>query len=371
MRPCCAPRRALLCLEPGEVVVDTHATNESKTAIEDADHSLRVSSRLFPDALTPFVTCFGKSVARVEWIETQIARRQRRLDRVLLVRLNDGESRWLHVEWTDRLTRRVQERLAEYHWNLAVVGFHDARVRRRQGDKDAKPVPIETILVVLFGRKKPWPRFGVYRTSPRRKKFCGVKFRIEAVYQKSVAELEAMGSLFWLVFVPLARDVDQEKLRRIIDKLCEETNDYEFAELAATMVSMAKLKKDVPAMADMVISLVKEKTTVRSFEVMRTDEVKRREEQARQEGTLQGITQGIEQGITQGIEQGITQGIEPLVYIFERRLGRLLTAKERRRLAIRTRKQGPSEVGDVVLDYSPKKLAKWLAPRKPAKPTTA
>lgn len=347
--------------------MDTQATNESKTAIEDADHSLRASSRLFPDALTRFVARRGRSIAHVEWIETQIARRQRRLDRVLLVHLQDGENHWLHVEWTDRLTRRVRERAAEYHWDLSVVGFHDARVRRRHGEKGAKPVPIETVLVVLFGRKKPWPKFGVYRTSPRRKKFCGVKFRIEAVYQKNVAELEAMGSPFWLVFVPLALDVDEEKLRRVIDTLREETNDYEFAELATTMLSMAKLKKDVPELIDMVASLLKEKTTVRSFEVMWTDDVKRREEQARQEGTLQGI----EQGITQGITQGIEQGIEPLVYIFERRLGRLLTAKERRRLAIRTKKQGPNVVGDVILDYSPKKLAKWLEPRRTAKPVTS
>jgi len=197
--------------------------------------------RLFPHALTPFVAKEEEQVAGVAWTETQIASRAKRLDRTLLVRLATGESRWLHVEWTDRLNRRVRERIAEYHWDISGMSFHDARVRRRHGDKNAKPIGVETVVVVLGGRKKPWPEFGMYRSSLRQKKFCGVRFRIVPVYQKTVAELEVMGDVFWLAFVPLARDVDEEKLRRIVKELRGKVKDCEFAELGATMLSMAKL----------------------------------------------------------------------------------------------------------------------------------
>ncbi|AUX41815.1 uncharacterized protein SOCE26_032400 [Sorangium cellulosum] len=50
-------------------------------------------------------------------------------------------------------------------------------------------MPIESVVVVLSGREEPWPTHGSYRTSPPGEAFSGVHFRIEAVYQRTMAEL--------------------------------------------------------------------------------------------------------------------------------------------------------------------------------------
>ena len=59
-------------------------------------------------------------------------------------------------------------------------------------------------------------------------------------------------------------------------------------------------------------------------------------------------------------QQGREEGLRPLVHLFERRLGRALSAAERATLTERLRKQGPDRVGDVVLDLSPAELSAWL-----------
>lgn len=42
------------------------------------------------------------------------------------------------------------------------------------------------------------------------------------MYQRTVTELEVMGGVFWLVFVPLARDVDTDKLKRVLERVRQE-----------------------------------------------------------------------------------------------------------------------------------------------------
>lgn len=59
-------------------------------------------------------------------------------------------------------------------------------------------------------------------------------------------------------------------------------------------------------------------------------------------------------------ERGFQKGLAPIVRLFERRLGRALSAEERRKLADRLRDEGPEKVGDVVLDLEAAALATWL-----------
>jgi hypothetical protein len=61
------------------------------------------------------------------------------------------------------------------------------------------------------------------------------------------------------------------------------------------------------------------------------------------------------------IEKGIEKGIQPLVHLFERRLGRALTAEEHLAMRQRFERIGPDRLGDVVLDFSSEALAAWLA----------
>jgi len=67
------------------------------------------------------------------------------------------------------------------------------------------------------------------------------------------------------------------------------------------------------------------------------------------------------EGRAQGISQGRAQGLRPLVHLFERRLGRTLSAAEHEALLTRFSTLGPDRLGDVVLDLAPDALSAWLA----------
>ncbi len=142
-----------------------------------------------------------------------------------------------------------------------------------------------------------------------------------------------------MAFVPLAIDVDEEKLRGIIERLRPQLDPEDFAELTATMMSMAKLKKDAPTLVDVIRSASSEEVPMHPF-------------------------------LRDGIAQGLEKGLAPLTYLFERRLGRVITANEPRRLEVRLEKDGPAKLGAVVLDLNPEQLAAWLAPRKSSKRTS-
>ncbi len=76
---------------------------------------------------------------------------------------------------------------------------------------------------------------------------------------------------------------------------------------------------------------------------------------------LRGRNEGIAAGIARGRDEGIAAGIAPLVRLFERRIGRALTATEHDALRGRLHSLGAERLGDVVLDLAPDALALWLA----------
>jgi len=220
-------------------------SEDDMEAVADADASLRAVSRMFAEPLARIVVGRQTELRRLEWGETQVVARQRRLDRLLYVDDDRNRRRLLHFEWTMRLNRRVGERAAQYHMDAIWAARRDER--QLPLEQRHRWVSIESIVVVLTGRKKLWPRYGKYQTSPRGSRFTGVRFRIEAVYQQTVQELEAKGELFWLVFVPLAIDADEPKLRQTVKRLRNEANEEQFVELIGAMLSMANVKKDRPA----------------------------------------------------------------------------------------------------------------------------
>ncbi len=61
-----------------------------------------------------------------------------------------------------------------------------------------------------------------------------------------------------------------------------------------------------------------------------------------------------------GERVGKTEGLRPLQHLFERRLGRALSAEEASVLLARLDTLGPARLGDVVLDLPPDALAAWL-----------
>lgn len=309
-------------------------------AVADADASLRAMSRIFAEPLARLVVGREVGIRRLEWGETQVVSRQRRLDRLLCV---DDERNWrrlLHIEWTMRLNARVREQAAQYHMDAIWAARRDERQVPREQRR--QKISVESIVVVLTGRKKSWPKYGKYQTSPKGRRFSGVRLRIEAVYQMTVQELEAKGELFWLVFVPLARDVDESKLRQTVKRFQKEASDEQFVELIGAILSMAQLKKDRLEFLDVIRNAAKEEKPMRH----------------------PWFVDGREYGLKEGLEQGREQATALLAFMFERRLGRQLRNTERKRIVTRLAKDGPEKLSAVLLDLSKTELAKWLEPRR-------
>jgi hypothetical protein len=327
-------------------------SEDDMEAVADADASLRAVSRIFAEPLARMVVGKAVGIRRVEWGETQVVARQRRLDRLLYVDDDRSRRRLLHIEWTLRLNKRVAERAAQYHMDAIWAARSDER--QLPTEQRHRWVSVESIVVVLTGRKKTWPKYGKYQTSPWGSRFTGVRFRIEAVYQQTVQELEAKGELFWLVFVPLALDADEPKLRQTVKRLRNEANEEQFVELIGAMLSMAQVKKkDRPEYMDVI------------------REAAREEKSMRHPWFVEGQEYGRVQGLVQGLQKGRQEGLGPLVYQLERRLGRRLRESEQKRLATRLTKHGPEKLGSVVLDLSKTELARWLEPRKKSKTKAA
>ena len=319
-----------------------HRSSHEKPA--DIDTMLRHVSRRHPDALPRMLFGIEEPIEEARYVETQVTARQRRVDRALRVKIA-GKGRVLHIEWTYRLDRHVGARVYEYN-HLLVMGTHtDTRTEREKRGRRSRAPYVDSVVVVLTGRKRRMPRVGLYRTSSKGELFSGIRYRIEAIYQRTVAELFGMGSVFWLAFVPLAVDVDEEKLGRALFMLASATTEQDYADLAGMMVALAHLKKKhQPELLEMIKSHVPRNVVMQNW--------------LYKEGKADGVSWGREVGRQEGRQEGLA----PLLHLFARRLGRPITEAEERRIASRLRKVGPNKLGDVALDLSREALIAWLAP---------
>jgi hypothetical protein len=303
----------------------------------DADITLRHIVRRHPEALIQPLEVQGR-VEVVGWLDTQVTTLERRLDSAVGLRV-EGELRALHVEFAYELTRNMGRRIYVYQ-----ALFNLGRASERPGE--AVP-PIESLVVVLTGRKKPWPPDGKHRTGWPGRRWSGVRYRIDAVYQRTVEELRVRGSVLWLVFTPLARDATVGSVRRVVDELRERVQDAEeLADLYTALLVMADvdpwghtLREEIAAMLE--------------SEGRDLIEVSKTLRDAFEKGEKKGIERGIERGEKKGIEKMLAR-------LFVRRLGRALTEREQQALAARTRAQAPEEVEDRALDLEGEALAAWL-----------
>ena len=304
------------------------------------DRMLRHASRPHPRALPKPLFGIDEPIEETSWVETQVTGRQRRVDRALCVK-SGKKRRWLHVEWTVRLDELIDIRVYEYNHLLNMAAHADAKAVRKEGKRPPKPIRVNSVVVVLTGPKSGVPKRGSYRTSSKGEPFSGVRYRIEAIYQRAVAEIEAMAadSVFWLVFVPLAVDVDERAIVRALESLQTSTNQRDFEDLAATMFVLATLKEDGQRMMDVISSRV-------SRSVMLDNWLYK-----------EGRKEGLEKGLERGLEKGRA---ELLVLQFEQRLSRALTTEEQKCLVARLHKEGPQELAKAVLNLSGAKLAAWL-----------
>ncbi|MRG96479.1 hypothetical protein [Polyangium spumosum] len=309
---------------------------------DDIDLILRHVSRKLPRAVARALVDCDELVEPLEWVDTQVTSRQRRLDRALLVKAGQ-EKRLLHVEWARTMTRDVSWRIFEYNTLTALALGDEARARRGAKPWEGPP-RVESVLVLLSGRDEPWPAEGAYRTSPDDRPFSGVTFRVEPVYQRTVAELVRRAteqrSPLWLIFAPLARDVDGDKLAHVVELLRAQSAPWEFEELRAAMAVLAETNRRVKGLRDVVLSEVSKGVVMQNWFY--------------REGRKDGRKDGRRQG-----------QLEALGHQFERRLGRPLTMPERQRLESRLAKLGAARVGDVVLERTTEELVRWLTPKAP------
>ncbi len=306
---------------------------------DDIDLVLRHVSRLFPEQLCRGLLPPDCVITTATTLDTQVTSRQRRLDRAIDVRIAGGERRVLHNEWQLRMEADVPFRVFEYH-TLLVFALMDELIAAKSaaaktGVAPAEAAmnlpPVESTVVVLSGREEPWPEEGAFRTSPDDAPYAGVGFRIEPVYQRTVAQLAAKGSLLWMIFAPLAIDATPDGMAEVIEGLRRDASPREFEELSIALTVMADADKRRRGLRDVIVSLLPEEIVMESWV----------------------FKQGIEKGIEKGSRQELSR-------MFERKLRHPLAEQEQATIAQRLDTLGADRLRDVVLDLPADALAAWL-----------
>ncbi|WP_437533762.1 hypothetical protein WME79_07235 [Sorangium sp. So ce726] len=329
----------------------------------DADITLRHLARRRPEDLVRALLPEGRPVEVLGWVDSQVTNIERRLDKAIRLRI-DGEPRVLHVEFCFALRDDVPDRLFEY------LGFLFAALRL-DAQGEAVP-PIESVAVVLSGRRQRLPTTGKRCIAWPGRPFSGAHFRIDAVYQRTVSELRARGSVLWLVFAPLARNATLAALRQIVAEIhTGAATAEERAELYTALLVMATidpwghnlLKELVMMVEDKEEGLLRRTPIIGEMiiEAERRGE-ERGERRGEERGEERGERRGEERGERRGEERGKQQAIAELLgRLFARRLGRRPTAEEERSIIERARAIGPGEVEDALLDLEADALVRWLA----------
>src|SRR5262245_7266415 len=129
----------------------------------DADITLRHISRRHAEALArPYVSEGPLEV--VGWADTQVTAAERRLDKTLLLR-KAGELCALQVEFEYRYELDLPDRIHEYQ-ALSRMAFRDER--------PGEPPPrMESVVILLTGRSRRWPREQALRTGWRDRGWSG------------------------------------------------------------------------------------------------------------------------------------------------------------------------------------------------------
>jgi hypothetical protein len=316
-----------------------------------ADIALRHVTRQHPEDLARGLLPPGLSFEVAGWIDTQVTALERRLDKALELRVA-GERRLLHVEIELDLGGEDAHRVFEYN-ALLVMALHAETPRalrkprpRPSADdegstptKSTAPVPVLSVVIVLRGRREPWPAEAAYGTSWPDVPFSGAHFRVEAVYQRTMAELRARGSLLWLVFTPLAVDADAAAMREVLAEIRERILAAEGrADLYAALLVMAEIDPWGHNLKEEIMTM------------MQADDL----EILKLSPTLRGA---FEEGAAKGAEE---EREKVLSDAFAEQAGRAPTPDEQAALAKRARELGSTQALRTVFKLHGGALADWL-----------
>lgn len=197
------------------------------------------------------------------------------------------------------------------------------------------------------GQGKRWPTRARFRTSAPGCRFSGQSFRIEAVYQRTVAELWSRPGTFWLVFTPLAIDANRESLRQVIEEIRRrEPSEEDRADLYAALLVLAELdpwKHNLRKEVEMLVqeldveSIMKSQTLRKVFE------------------------EGMEKGIEKGVEKGRQQILEEMLRtLLVRHLQRDLTPPEQAALSAKASTLDGQQAAEAMRSLDGDALRTWL-----------
>jgi hypothetical protein len=317
----------------------------------DADITLRHLARRRPADLVRAFVSEGHCTEVLGWVDSQVTTIERRVDKALRLRI-DGEPRVLHIEFCFALRDDVPDRVFEY------LGFLFTALRL---EAPGEPVPpIESVVVVLSGRRRRLPATGERSTAWPGRPFSGAHFRIDAVYQHTIGELRARGSVLWLVFAPLTRNATAAALREVVAEIhAGAATAAERAELYTALLVMAAIDPWGHNLMKELVDMVEDKE---EGLLRRTPIIGELILEAERRGEQRGEERGEQRGERRGEQRGEEKAIAELLgRLFARRIGRRPTAEEERSIIERARAIGPGEVEDALLDLESEALVRWLA----------
>lgn len=317
-----------------------------------ADITLRHLTHEHPDALLQGLPFPDAEV--VGWLDSQrtAIALERRPDKGLALRVN-GEPRTLAVEIEYELRGSMGRRIH------AIEALFPPDWPAGRGGPSP---PIATLVIVLSGRKEPWPKEHEYRTSWPELGWSGVRYYVDAVYQRTVEELSSRGSVYWLIFTPLARDATAHKIRKIVRSIRARVAEWaERAELYAAMLVLADIapwgynaRKEIEAMIEEdeedVDLLTVSVTLQRAFE----------------KGKQEGIERGKQEGQQEGIELGERRAVTGMLrHLFTRHAGRPPTEAEQQALSAKAQTGDPDEIQQLAFTLEGERLIAWLTEHAP------
>ncbi len=296
-----------------------NTTDDARTQdpeLNDVDLTLRHVTHRFPDELARALLPKAATIADCVWLDTQVTARERRMDKNLFV-VADGVARVEHVEWQLRWTRDVPLRAFEYH-ALTTLALHDAA---RKGEVVPR---VRSTVVLLTGRRDaPWPTYRRFRTTPDDESFSGLRLRVEAVYQRTLAELSSRASPLWMIFAPLAVDATPASIPDVVRALRQRTSRPRFEELAVAMTVLADADGRERGLRETITANLPEELVMRSW--------------VYNLGHERGVEEGRVEGIEEGIEKGRLETLRQFIEVALTARGLKLTAARRAQLESESR----------------------------------
>jgi hypothetical protein len=290
----------------------------------DVDLTLRHLARQHPADLVGVFVAGAVASEAPRWLDSQLAARERRVDKALLVHRSDDRVA-LHAEWCWEPDGDFGFRAQEYQYQiLAALRDEDAaRVKAALPQRAPPQLParVLTVAVLLNGPDGDRSTVGNYAVTPDDAEARGVvSWMIERVYQRPAEELIARPGVLWPVFVPFAADASKAGVTRAVQVVRERAHSpREFADAAAALSVFARSSLRSQGLREVVMALV-EPEVIKSSSIF-----------------LQGMEEGIQKGIQKGIQRGEAKGLRAAIAQMLAARGLRLTAARRTQLEGETR----------------------------------